>query len=80
MEEYFIKHHAQEVPLADLERPREEVFYLLIHIVRKESSMTTKIRAVFDVSAKTSTGTSLNNILLVGPTVHPSLIDVLIHF
>ena len=80
MEEYFINHHAEEVPLADLERPREEVFYLPMHIVRKESSMTTKIRAVFDASAKTSTGTSLNDILLVGPTVHPSLVDVLIRF
>ena len=42
--------------------------------------MTTKIRAVFDASAKASTGTSLNDILLVGPTVHPLLVDVLIRF
>ena len=42
--------------------------------------MTTKVRAVFDASAKTSTGTSLNDILLVGPTVHPPLVDVFMPF
>ena len=51
-----------------------------MHAVRKESSTTTKLRAVFDASAKSSTGVSLNDTLLVGPTVHPSLIDVLLRF
>ena len=31
--------------------------------------MTTKVRAVFEASAKSQTGVSLNYILLVGPTV-----------
>ena len=51
-----------------------------MHAVYKESSTTTKVRAVFDTSAKTSTGVSLNDTLLVGPTVHPPLIDVLLNF
>ena len=51
-----------------------------MHTVRKESSTTTKLRAVFDASAKSSTGTSLNDRLLVGPTVHSSLVDVLLRF
>ena len=37
-----------------------------------------RIRAVFDTSAKSSTGVSLNDTLLVGPIIHPSLIDVLL--
>ena len=72
--------HAELVPSADLERPREEVFYLPMHAVVKESSSTTKIRAVFDASAKSSSGVSLNNQLLIGPTVHSTLVDVLLRF
>ena len=51
-----------------------------MHAVRKETSSTSKIRVVFDASATTASGTSLNDHLLVGPTVHSSLIDVLIWF
>ena len=40
---------------------------------------TTKAQAVFDTSAKSSTGVSFNDTLMVGPTVHP-LIDVLMRF
>ena len=80
MQEYFDLKHAENVPLADLNKPPENVFYLPMHAVRKESSTTTKIRAVFDASAKSSTGTSLNDTLLVGPTIHPPLVDVLLRF
>ena len=72
--------HAEAVPVADLQKPSREVFYLPMHAVRKEHSTTTKIRAVFDASAKSSTGISLNDTLLVGPTVHSSLLDVLLKF
>ena len=52
-----------------------------MHAVKKESSTTTKIRAVFDASAKSSSNVSLNDIiLLVGPTIHSSLIEVLLRF
>lgn len=80
MEEYFEKDHAELVPAADLEKPTHEVFYLPMHVVLKESSSTTKVRAVFDASASSSTGVSLNDQLLVGPTVHSTLIDVLLRF
>ena len=72
--------YAEPVPLADLDRPPSQVFYLLMHVIWKDSSTTTKIRAVFDPSAKSSTGVSLNDTLLVGPTVHSTLIDVLLRF
>ena len=51
-----------------------------MHVVKKDSSSTTKFRIVFDVSAKSSTGVSLNDTLLVGPTMHPTLVDILIRF
>ena len=68
------------MPVPALDKPRTEVFYLPVHIVRKDSSSTTKVRAVFDGSATTSTGVSLNETILVGPTVHPPLIDILLQF
>ena len=51
-----------------------------MHAVRKDSSTTTKLRVVFDASAKTDAESSLNDQFLVEPTVHASLIDVLIRF
>ena len=68
------------VPLYDLEKSSQKVFYLPTHAVKKQSSTTTKIKAVFDSSAKSSTGVSLNDTLLVGPTIHPPLLDVLLRF
>ena len=80
IQEYFDLEHAEPVPSMDLEAPPNCVFYLPMHAVKKESSSTTKIRAVFDASAKSSSNVSLNDILLVGPTVHSSLLDVLLRF
>lgn len=76
MEEYLELGHAEIVPADDLNKPPEDVFYLPL----KESSTTTKLLAVFDASAKSSSGMSLNDMLLVGPTVHPSPVDVMLHF
>ena len=77
VQEYFELCHAEPVPAADLNKSEREVFYLPMHTVKKEYSTTTKIRAVFDASAKSSSGVSLNDLVLVGPTVHSLLIDVL---
>ena len=80
VEEYFILKYAEEVPVTDLQKPLEQVFYMPMHAVRKESSSTNKVRVVFDTSAKSNTSVSLNDILMVGPTLHPTLIDVLLRF
>ena len=80
IQEYFDMKHAEPVPKADLEKTPQDVFYLPIHAVKKEASTTTKVRAVFDTSAKSSSNVSLNDILLVGPTVHSPLLDVLLRF
>ena len=80
MQEYFELKHAELVPTVDQEKPPHSTFYLPMHAVKKESSTTTKIRAVFDASVKSSSNVSLNDILLVGPTLHPPLVDVLLHF
>ena len=79
VQEYLDLGHAELVP-SDLEKPQHQVFYQPMHVVHKDSTTTTKIRAVFDASAKSSSGISLNDILLVSPTVHPPLVDVLLRF
>ena len=38
------------------------------------------MRVVFDASPKTSTGTSLNEQFMIGPTVHSPMVDVLLRF
>ena len=47
MTEYFEMGHAELVPAVDLEKQICKVFYLTMRAVRKESSKTAKIRAVF---------------------------------
>ena len=72
--------HAQLVTPADLAIPTPEVFYMPMHGVYKDSSTTTKLRVVFDGSAQTTTHYSLNDLLCVGPTLHPPLDQILIRF
>jgi len=66
LQEYFKLGHAEVVPAADLEKPPALTFYLPMHAVYKASSSTTKVRAVFDASAKSSNDVSLNDTGPVG--------------
>lgn len=55
--------------------------YLPHHGVYKESSKTTKLRVVFDASAKNSKNDlSLNDTLCVGPVIQEDLFSVLLRF
>lgn len=55
-------------------------YFLPHHPVIKPQSRTTKLRVVFNASAKTSTGTSLNDILLEGPNIYNDVLDIIIKF
>ncbi len=79
LREYLTLGHAHVIPPNELHPPRP-VFYMPVHGVFKETSSITKVRPVFDASAKTTTGISLNDCLLVGPNLYPQLADVLIQF
>ncbi|KAF7384602.1 hypothetical protein HZH68_014214 [Vespula germanica] len=51
----------------------KEVYYIPRHVVIKESSVTTKLRAVFDTSAKSNTEVSRNNTLMIRPNIQDEI-------
>ena len=77
VQEYIDLIHAEVVPLCDLSKPAAKTFYLPMHGVIKTSSTTTKLRVVFDASAKSTSGHSLNDTLLPGPPLYALLPTVL---
>lgn len=52
-------------------------YYLPHHGVWKNDSITTKLRVVFDASAVTTNGKSLNDELMIGPTIQELLTTIL---
>ena len=75
---YLDLQHAEPAP-AEASLPPQH-YYLPMHAVFKQSSTSTKIRVVFDGSAATTTGISLNQSLLAGPTIQPTLNNILLKF
>ena len=80
IQEYTDLNHAEPVPDQDKLKNPQEVYYMLIHVVYKNTSTTTKVWDVFDASAKTASGITFNDTLMVGPTVYPQLVNVLMKF
>ena len=64
---------------ADREENSKRVHYLPHHAVIRENKDTTKIRIVYDASAK-SEGPSLNQCLHAGPKFHQRITDLLLRF
>jgi len=60
--------------------PDDDGYYMPHHSVIKETSKTTKVRIVFDASAKSHSGVSLNDLLMTSPTIQDKLFSHLIHF
>lgn len=78
LQEYKDLGHMSEVE--EHEENDEHANYLPHHAVTKSTSTTTKVRVVFDASCKTSTGKSLNDLLLVGPTIQNTLFHIVTRF
>ena len=78
--DYAKKLHAEKVPPGELYVSEHLSFYMPTHGVVKPQSTTTKLRIVFDASAKTSSGASLNCQLLPGPNLYPNLVPILLQF
>ncbi|KAI5747455.1 hypothetical protein M8J77_014784 [Diaphorina citri] len=55
-------------------------YFIPHHMVEKPDSVSTKLRVVFDASAKTTSGKSLNDLLYSGPKLYSNLFCVLLNF
>lgn len=79
IDDYKKLHHMDKI---DESTDSEETvsYYMPHHAVFKPTSTTTKVRVVFDASAKTSSNVSLNDIMLTGPTVQQSCFDIALRF
>lgn len=79
MEEYQTLGHMTKLDKPNINVP-ESHYYLPHHGVLKECSSSTKLRTVFDGSSKTSTGVSLNDVLLTGRKLQTNICDILLNF
>ncbi|XP_033251629.1 uncharacterized protein LOC117190672 [Drosophila miranda] len=77
MQEYESLGHMSLVLNPNLEEPH---YYIPHHFVLKPSSTSTKLRVVFDASCRTTSQRSLNDLLLVGPTIQDELYLQLLRF
>lgn len=75
----FIKEYRTLGHLSEIARPAFGC-YLPHHCVIRDKSETTKLRVVFDASAKTSSGKSLNQIQGIGAVVQSDLLSILLRF
>ena len=80
VQEYLDLNHARLCTAEELLLPASVSYYLPMHGVVKASSTTTRLRVVFDGSAVTTSGWSLNDTLSVGPMLHPKLSEILLRF
>lgn len=81
MSEYIELNHMEEVKNPELSNcVLDKTYYLPHHAVMRESSSTTKLRVVFNGSSKTSSALSLNDCLMVGPTIQPDLCSTILKF
>lgn len=78
LDEYEKLGHMYRVPESQPEP--DSVYYLPHHGVIRESSLTTKLRVVFNGSSRTDTGYSLNDLLHTGAKLQIDVFDVLIWF
>lgn len=74
----FIKEYAELGHLSRSDGILVPSYYLCHHAVLKQESESTKLRVVFDGSAASTSGYSLNHLLMVGPNLQNSLFSILV--
>lgn len=79
LNEYETLNHTSVIGQLDKSKEASS-YYLPHHAVFKPESTTTKTRIVFDASAKTTNGLSLNDSLMTGPTLQQDLMSILLRW
>lgn len=77
MQENFDLKFFEEIQPQEIQKPS---YYLPHHCVAKQTSNGTKIRIVMNASSKSQTGLSLNDVAMIGPTVQPDILTILLRF
>ncbi|XP_063994292.1 uncharacterized protein LOC135171591 [Diachasmimorpha longicaudata] len=75
-----IQEYLQLNYLTEVKDASEPGFYLPHHAVVKKDSLKTKVRVVYDASAKSTTNISLNDCLMVGPTLQADIFWLILQF
>ncbi|XP_075167713.1 uncharacterized protein LOC142239838 [Haematobia irritans] len=77
MKEYEELGHISPIEEKSISSPN---YYIPHHCVLRPRSVSTKLRVVFDASCKSSSQLSLNDIMMVGPTIQNHLLITLLRF
>lgn len=75
-EEHVESEKKEYIKNDNTQTPKKKVYYLPHHAVLREASISTKLRVVFDGSAKPENGKALNEELLTGPPLLQDLRDL----
>lgn len=76
----YTKFMNEYIELGHMSPSSESGAYFLPHHAVFKASPASKIRVVFDASAKVTSGLSLNSQLLTGPKLQQDIVDVLLRF
>ncbi|XP_054708411.1 uncharacterized protein LOC129218214 [Uloborus diversus] len=78
--EYLSLGHMEEVEDVEADEKPGRVYYIPHHPIFKPENKSTPLRVVFNASEKTSSGYSLNSILLFGGTIQQDLFSIVLRF
>lgn len=78
IEEYLHLNHMRRVQKPD--KMLNKAAYLPHHAVIREDKSTSKVRVVFDASCKNEKGVSLNDTLMIGPTLQSDLRHIILRW
>ena len=70
----------ETVPYTEIAAGMREVHYLPHRVVIRKDKQTTRLRIVYDASARTNNGPSLNQVIRAGPSLLPLINEIMLCF